>query len=158
MLLRQLLSWLLRSETVLVSVSGLTCQSCLLHGICALKKRYTVDALYPEYKEGMHAQASKFVDNRSLELEKDLLEKRINGLIAGSQDRAGQFAAAEDSVTPRAADAIRSLRQEVEQLGQQLEASLSLACTSQIPRPATIVPDFALETKHPASFYCQNTS
>ncbi|KAK9906857.1 hypothetical protein WJX75_009234 [Coccomyxa subellipsoidea] len=58
---------------------------------------------------------------RSLELERGLLEERIAVLMAGSQDCSSTSAAAEDSITPRAADAIRSLRQEVEQLGHQLE-------------------------------------
>lgn len=63
------------------------------------------------------------VDTRSLELERGLLEERIAVLMARSQDCSSTSVAAEDSITPRAADAIRSLRQEVEQLGQQLEAS-----------------------------------
>ncbi|BDA46198.1 probable protein CASP [Coccomyxa sp. Obi] len=58
---------------------------------------------------------------RSLELEKCLLEKRIEGLLTDTRDHGFLSAAAEDSVTPRAADAIRLLRQRVEQTGQQLQ-------------------------------------
>ena len=78
---------------------------------------------------------------RSLELEKGLLEKRIEGLLAETRDHGLLSAAAEDSVTPRAADAIRLLRQRVEQMGQHLQASTvpsayftQRGCSTPIPR------------------------
>lgn len=63
------------------------------------------------------------------------MEKRIEGLLADTRDHELLSAAAEDSVTPRAADAIRVLRQRVEQMGQQLQAS-TVPILAHIKNPA----------------------
>lgn len=85
---------------------------------------------------------------RSLEFEKGLLQKRIEGLLADTRDHGLLSAAAEDSVTPRAADAIRLLRQRVEQMGQQLQASTVPSalteqhiCSTPTPHAALMLED-----------------